>query len=219
MIAQATRPAIQLAIDSMSFNECLRIVDQCIEHVDIIEIGTPSIKFNGAALLEKVISLSAGKPVLVDLKTMDAGAYEADPFYQIGAEICTVLGTASIKTIQGVIGAAKKHNKKSQVDLINVTDMSSVAKAASDAGIDIIGIHTGIDAQGNGSTPFQDLKEITSLNLGKKISVAGGINLETVAMAKELGADIVVIGGAITGSDNPGAMAASIHRSLEATLL
>lgn len=38
-------------------------------------------------------------------------------------------------------------------------------------------------------------------------------------MAKELGADIVVIGGAITGSDNPGAMAASIHRSLEATLL
>lgn len=208
------RPAIQLALDTISECDCVKIIQECIDYIDIIEIGTPCIKFNGHKVLEQVINISCGKPVLVDLKTMDAGSYEADPFYRMGADICTVLGTASQETIQGVAETAKKHKKRSQVDLINVVDKKEAAQNASNIGIDIIGIHTGIDAQSLGLTPFQDLKEVALLNLGKIISVAGGINQETAPLAIELGADIVVVGGAITGSDQPGRTAACIRQSI-----
>lgn len=209
------RPAIQLALDTISEHDCVKIIQECLEYVDIVEIGTPCIKYNGHKILEQVINISCGKPVLVDLKTMDAGSYEADPFYRMGADICTVLGTASQETIQGVAETAKKHKKRSQVDLINVVDKKEVAQDAGNLGIDIIGIHTGIDAQNLGLTPFQDLKEMAVLNLGKIISVAGGINQETAPLAIELGADIIVVGGAITGSDQPGKIAARIRQSIQ----
>ncbi len=208
-------PAIQLALDTISELDCIKIIQECLDHIDIIEIGTPCIKFNGHKILEQVIRVSCGKPVLVDLKTMDAGSYEADPFYRMGADICTVLGTASQETIQGVAETAKKHKKRSQVDLINVINKKEAARDASHLGVDIIGIHTGIDAQSLGLTPFQDLREIANMNLGKTISVAGGINQETAPLAIELGADIVVVGGAITGSDQPGKIAANIRQSIQ----
>ena len=42
---------------------------------------------------------------------MDAGEYEAEPFYKAGGDICTVLGASGIATIKGVIAAAKKYGK------------------------------------------------------------------------------------------------------------
>lgn len=208
-------PAIQLALDTISERDCVRIIQECLDHIDIIEIGTPCIKFNGHKILEQVIRISCGKPVLVDLKTMDAGCYEANPFYRMGADICTVLGTASQETIHGVAETAKKHKKRSQVDLINVINKKEAARDAIHLGVDIIGIHTGIDAQSLGMTPFQDLREIANMNLGKTISVAGGINQETAPLAIELGTDIVVVGGAITGSDQPEKIAANIRQSIQ----
>ena len=56
---------------------------------------------------------------------MDAGFYEAEPFYKAGADICTVLGTADIGTIKGVIDVANKYGKMAQVDMINVTDKNA----------------------------------------------------------------------------------------------
>ena len=148
--------------------------------------------------------------ILVDLKTMDAGEYEAEPFFKAGGDICTVLGAAGLPTIKGVIAAANKYGKECQVDLINVDDKAGLAKAASEAGAHIIGVHTGLDAQAAGQSPFEDLKTIADLNLSVKISVAGGIKPGTVKQVVDAGADIVVAGAAIYGASDPAAAAAEI---------
>ena len=200
----------QMALDSLDFDATVALATTVAPHVDILEIGTPCIKHNGIKLLEVLRAKFPNNKILVDLKTMDAGFYEAEPFYKAGADICTVLGTADIGTIKGVIDVANKYGKMAQVDLINVTDKKARTLEVAKLGAHIIGVHTGLDQQAAGQTPFADLAMVTSLNTGAKVSVAGGVKAATVRQVVDAGADIVVAGAAIYGAADPAASAAEI---------
>jgi 3-hexulose-6-phosphate synthase len=194
------KPLIQVALDSLDYEQTLALARQAAPYVDIIEIGTPCLKVNGLALVKAIKAAHPDKLLFVDLKTMDAGYYEAEPFFKAGADITTVLGTADLGTIKGVVDVANAYGKQAQVDLINVQDKATRATEAAKLGAHIIGIHTGIDQQLAGQTPFADLASMVALGLSVKISVAGGIKQATVQQVVKAGPDIVVIGGAITGS-------------------
>ena len=210
------KPLIQLALDSLDYDTTVNLAKVAHRYVDIIEIGTPCVKVNGLALVKDLKARFPTKQILADLKTMDAGYYEAEPFFKAGAAITTVLGTADLDTIKGVIAVANKYGAKAQVDLINVADKTGVAKAAAAAGAHIIGIHTGIDQQIAGQTPFADLEALLALNLGALVSVAGGIKASTVQQVVKAGAGIIVVGGAITGAKDPSAAAAEIRALVDA---
>ena len=199
-----------MALDSLDFDATMALAETVAPHVDILEIGTPCIKHNGIKLLETLKAKFPNNLILVDLKTMDAGGYESEPFYKAGADICTVLGASGIATIKGVIEAANKYGKECQVDMINVADKAALAKEAVAAGAHIIGVHTGLDAQAAGHTPFADLATIVGLNTGAKISVAGGVKASTAQEVKDAGASIIVAGAAIYGAADPAASAAEI---------
>lgn len=210
---------IQVALDTLDFNDTINLARQVAPYVDIVELGTPCIKYNGVGIVKRLKSVVAttNTMVLADLKTMDAGYYESLPFYEAGADICTVLGAADFGTIEGVIKAAKETNKKVQVDLINVSDKQSVVKHAIEAGADILGIHTGLDQQARGVTPFADLASVSNMGNGiVRISVAGGINSSTVAQAIAAGANIIVAGAAIYGAADPVAAAKAIRDAVDA---
>jgi|TARA_B110000003_G_scaffold234883_1_gene238778 3-hexulose-6-phosphate synthase len=205
-----TMALTQMALDSLDFDATVALAEAVAPHVDILEIGTPCIKHNGIKLLETLKAKFPNNLILVDLKTMDAGGYESEPFYKAGADICTVLGASGIATIKGVIDAANKYGKECQVDMINVADKAALAKEAVAAGAHIIGVHTGLDAQAAGHTPFADLATIAGLNTGAKISVAGGVKASTAQEVKDAGASIIVAGAAIYGAADPAASAAEI---------
>jgi 3-hexulose-6-phosphate synthase len=205
-----TMALTQMALDSLDFDATVALAEAVAPHVDILEIGTPCIKHNGIKLLETLKAKFPNNLILVDLKTMDAGGYESEPFYKAGADICTVLGAAGIATIKGVIDAANKYGKECQVDMINVADKAALTKEAVAAGAHIIGVHTGLDAQAAGHTPFADLATIAALNTGAKISVAGGVKATTAQEVKDAGASIIVAGAAIYGAADPAASAAEI---------
>ena len=200
----------QMALDSLDFDGTVALATKVAPHVDILEIGTPCIKHNGIKLLEVLRAKFPNNKILVDLKTMDAGFYEAEPFYKAGADICTVLGCADIGTIKGVIDVANKYGKKAQVDLINVADKAAKTKEVAAAGAHIIGVHTGLDQQAAGQTPFNDLAMVAGLGLGVDISVAGGVKAATTQQVKDAGATIIVAGAAIYGATDPAAAAAEI---------
>lgn len=200
----------QMALDSLDFDATIALASKVASHVDILEIGTPCIKHNGIELLKALRKKFPNNKILVDLKTMDAGFYEAEPFYKAGADICTVLGTADIGTIKGVIDAANKYGKEAQIDLINVKDKAARTKEVVKLGAHIIGVHTGLDQQAAGQTPFADLSLVTGLKTGAKVSVAGGVKAATAKQVVDAGADIVVAGAAIYGAADPAAAAAEI---------
>lgn len=209
------RPLIQLALDSLDFDQTISLAEQTAPYIDIFEIGTPCIKHNGVELVKALRAKFPNKLILVDLKTMDAGEYEATPFYAAGADICTVLGVSGLATIAGVIKAAKAHGAEAQIDLINVADKLECAKAAADLGAQIIGVHTGLDAQAAGQTPFADLQDIASLGLNVRVSVAGGIKESTVEQVVKSGAGIIVIGAAIYGAPSPAEAARKIKQIVD----
>jgi 3-hexulose-6-phosphate synthase len=201
----------QMALDSLDFDATVALAEQVAPHVDILEIGTPCIKHNGIKMVETLVAKFPNNKILVDLKTMDAGEYESEPFYKAGGDICTVLGASGIATIKGVIAAAKKYGKECQVDMINVDDKVALAKECVAAGAHIIGVHTGLDAQAAGGTVFADLAAVSeAIGSSAKISVAGGIKANTAQQVKDAGASIIVAGAAIYGAADPAAAAAEI---------
>nr|VFJ57844.1 MAG: 3-hexulose-6-phosphate synthase/3-hexulose-6-phosphate synthase / 6-phospho-3-hexuloisomerase [Candidatus Kentron sp. FM]VFJ77466.1 MAG: 3-hexulose-6-phosphate synthase/3-hexulose-6-phosphate synthase / 6-phospho-3-hexuloisomerase [Candidatus Kentron sp. FM]VFK24378.1 MAG: 3-hexulose-6-phosphate synthase/3-hexulose-6-phosphate synthase / 6-phospho-3-hexuloisomerase [Candidatus Kentron sp. FM] len=210
------RPLLQIALDLLAFDKTMALAEAVAPYVDILEIGTPCIKYNGSRLVSELRERFPDKVILADLKTMDAGEYEAAPFYGAGADICTVLGVAGSGTISGVVKAAKAHNAEAQVDLINVADKPECARMSAGLGARIIGIHTGLDAQATGRTPFSDLREIASLDLNMRVSVAGGIELATIRQVVETGADIIVVGTAIHGAPSPAGVACKIRQLMDA---
>jgi 3-hexulose-6-phosphate synthase len=209
-------PLIQMAIDALDFDASVALAEEVAPYVDIFEIGTPCIKHNGVPLVAELRARFPDKLILVDLKTMDAGEYESTPFYAAGADICTVLGVSGLATCAGVIKAAKAHGAEAQIDLINVGDKAGCAIATVEAGAQVIGIHTGLDAQAAGETPFNDLADILGLGLDVRISIAGGINQSTVQDIVRAGANIIVVGAAIYGAPSPAEAASEIRELVEA---
>ena len=207
---------IQMALDSLDFDATVALAEQVAPYVDILEIGTPCIKYNGLELVTALKAKFPEKLLLVDLKTMDAGEYESTPFYEAGADICTVLGVSDKATMGGVIKAANANSSEAQIDLISVKDKAAVASAAVANGAQIIGVHTGLDAQAAGQTPFADLALIAGLGLDVKISVAGGINKDTIQKTVQAGATIVVVGAAIYGADSPAESAKELRALVDA---
>jgi 3-hexulose-6-phosphate synthase len=210
------RPLIQMALDSLDFNATVALADKVAPYVDIFEMGTPCIKNTGVALVKELRARFPNHLLLVDLKTMDAGEYEATPFYAAGADICTVLGVSGLATIGGVIRAAKAHNAEVQVDLINVPNKAECARESAKMGAQIMGVHTGLDAQAAGHTPFGDLNEVASLGLNVRVSVAGGIKPATIEQTVQAGANIIVVGAAIYGAPCPAEAAREIRQLVDA---
>ncbi|NOR80787.1 MAG: 3-hexulose-6-phosphate synthase [Methyloprofundus sp.] len=209
-------PLIQMALDSLDFDATVALAEQVADSVDIFEIGTPCIKHNGINLVKELRAKFPNHLLLVDLKTMDAGGYEAAPFYEAGADICTVLGVSGLATCAGVIGAANACGAEAQIDLINVGDKAACSQACAEAGAQIIGVHTGLDAQAAGDTPFDDLAMIANLGLDVRVSVAGGINASTIQDVVRAGADIIVVGAAIYGADSPADSARELRELVDA---
>ena len=213
---------IQAALDTLDFEQTLKLAQDISPYVDIIELGTPCIKYNGIRIVEAIKAYVPNCKILADLKTMDAGLYEATPFYAAGADIVTVLGAADKGTISGVIKAAEPYPRAwTQVDLLNVQDKVAAAKEAFMMGAHVIGIHTGLDQQAAGQTPFEDLRSVAYLKhprMPLKISVAGGINKDTATLAIGAGADIIVVGAAIYGAVDPVEAAKEIRRAVDRVL-
>lgn len=205
---------LQLALDMLTTEDALRVATLAKDHVDIIEIGTPLIKHEGLKVLHALREAFPDKTILVDLKTMDVGRYEADFCFDNGADMVTVLGVADDATIKGALESARNHAKEVVVDLINVADKAARARAVQGFGAHYVGVHSGIDQQLQGQSPLDDLKAVQDAADGIGVVVAGGINLGSLPTVKALRPEIVVVGGAITGAPDPAKAAAAIRSEL-----
>lgn len=204
---------LQLALDMLSSEAALSMAKTVEPYVDIIEVGTPLLKHEGISVVKLLRQHFPDKTILVDLKTMDVGKYEADFAFDAGADMVTVLGVADDSTIAGAIASAKICGKAVVVDLINVVDKPARARQSQALGVQFVAVHSGIDQQHQGQSPLTDLlavKEAVSIG----VLVAGGIRLETLPRVLHLNPEIVVVGGAITSVADPVAVARAICEAL-----
>ena len=193
---------LQIALDTLSLEECIILLEQTKGNVDIAEVGTPFIIEEGMVPVKEIHKRFLEIEVLADAKIMDAGEFEADKCFEAGASIVTVLGVSHDETIQGVVRSAKNHNGKVMVDMINVHDLATRTKEIDEMGVDYICVHTAFDVQQSGQDPLEELKIVNKVINHAKSAVAGGVKLETIQDIVNEGAEIIVVGGAICNAKN-----------------
>lgn len=207
------RPLLQVALDVTDGKKALELAHAAGKFVNIIEAGTPLIKTEGLKVVTMLKELFPQKLILADMKIADTGDLEARMAFTAGAQIVTVLGCASLSTVKSAIAETRAQKEKIVVDLIGVTDTISKAKEIMALKPDYLGVHTAIDEQLQGKSPFEEALSLAKF--GFPLSVAGGIALETIDRLAPIPIKIIVVGGAITKAEEPGKVAQALREKID----
>lgn len=205
---------LQMALDDISLEDGLALVDRVADCVDIVEVGTPMVIACGMEPVRRIKRAHPHLEVLADLKIMDAGAYEANLAFQAGADYVTALGVAEDQTIRSCVEAAQRCGGRVVVDMLCVEDLPARVAAVEALGADYVAVHTGVDQQAAGRTPLEDLRVMAACAKTAGISVAGGISAETLPEYAAYRPDIVIVGSGIVHAEDPVAAARRLSELL-----
>lgn len=211
------KPKLQLALDYVSLKEPLDMVEKVESEVDLIEAGTPLIKAVGMQSILKGLSEVTDKPIVADLKAADVADIEFQVAKEYGATYVTMLGASPIENIEDGLKFANENDLIAVVDLIGVKDYIEKSKELINMGVKLLGVHCGISEQRQGKTTFSKTREISEAidGLGGKLVVAGGIKEENINQLEGIkNIEIIIVGGGITGADDPLDAAKSIKESI-----
>jgi len=207
------RAHLQVALDMPDVGGALRICNVLPVERVILEVGTPLLKSHGIEAIREIRRVSRGRPVIADTKTLDAAELEVRIAKEGGADGATVSALAPFATIEKFGAACER------LEMICLIDLLGHPSGAEGPPIplgkaDVLVCHMGID-QG---TDDEILRTMTASwrrrYPDKLIAVAGGIVPRTADGLLREGADIIIVGRYVTASDDPGARALELVKSL-----
>ncbi|MCO7128102.1 orotidine 5'-phosphate decarboxylase [Sporolactobacillus shoreicorticis] len=192
---------LQIAIDRVLLDEAKVLMQKLAPEADILEAGTSLIKDYGVTVLDDLKEEAGGAQLLGDIKTIDEGAYEFKQGFRHGADILTVMGASSIETLQKCYDVSEGCGKDMMIDLLECTpEKTSEIVHFPHA---IYCLHTSVD-QGATANPSGDVLAFKKAFPGvRRVAIAGGINLQTVAGLSAAAPEIVIVGSGITKANNP----------------
>ncbi len=193
-----TQPILQVALDFLELDRAMMVARAAYAAgARTFEAGTPLIKSEGLDAVRALRREFPDATIIADMKTMDAGKIEAEAAAKAGANVMTVLGAADESTIRECVEAGVHYGISVAVDLLGMDDPVGFARGAKDLGVAWLDVHCAIDQQMRGLDPFDLLREVRAAS-DLTVAVAGGVNSETAAACAQAGADVVIVGGAIT---------------------
>lgn len=193
-------PILQVALDFVDLHRAMKVAEEAVEGgADWLEAGTPLIKSEGLNAVRRLHEAFPALSIVADMKTMDAGRIEMEAAAKAGARSAIVMGAASDSTIKECIAAGRNYGLDIGVDLLGVKDYVDRAREVEGWGASYLSVHVPIDDQMKGMNPFGRLREVAG-QVTIPVAVAGGINSENAPEAVRAGAQIIIVGGAITKS-------------------
>jgi bifunctional enzyme Fae/Hps len=197
-------PYLQVALDIVDLGKLNAVLSALPENDHlIIEAGTPLIKKFGLSVLSEIRKVKPNAFIIADLKILDTGNLEARMAADATADAVVISGLANIPTIEKAIIEAKKVGIYSVIDMLNVQSPVKVIQSLK-VKPDIVELHRAIDVEETAHA-WGDIPAMKKAAGGKLlVATAGGIRTNVVKDALKAGADILVVGRAITASKDVG---------------
>lgn len=213
------KPILHVALDFVNLIRALKLAEESVGGgADWLEAGTPLIKSVGLDCVRALRKKFPHHTIVADMKTMDVGRIEVESAAKAGADIVAILGLASNSTITECIEAGSHYGAKIMVDLLEVSEYLTRAKKIEQMGADYLCLHTSIDEQMQGEMSFEKVKRV-SQEVNIPVAVAGGLNSANACRAVEAGANIVIVGGAITKSKDARKATQEIKKGIDKKII
>ena len=190
-------PYLQVAFDLTDLSAVLSVIDKLpINDHLVLEAGTPLIKRYGLGVVREMRKVRPSSFIVADLKILDTGNLEARMAADETSDAVVVSGLASTATIDKAIEEANKTGIYVIIDMLNVDKPEIVLKSLKNKP-DIVELHRAIDVEDTAHAwgNIIDIKKYCKL-----VAVAGGIREDNINEALAAGADILVVGRAITAA-------------------
>jgi 3-hexulose-6-phosphate synthase len=188
---------IQLALDLLDRDRALDVVRAAGPYVDIIEVGTSLLKLCGIQIAQDIRAICPNKPLFLDMKIIDGPEREATLMAKCAPEKYSMLAVASDTAVKKVLAIANENNATVVFDLQSVPNPVQRAKELKALGATQLCVHKNADCGDDPEEAFReflDVREVTGL----PVSLAGGINLNTLpVIKKQLNPAVAIVGGAI----------------------
>lgn len=197
---------LQLALDTLSLEEAKGLARDLARDVDIIEVGTPLLLRYGLRAVEEIKEVTGGKHIFADAKIVDAGRYETAMVLRHGADMVSVLAGASFSTLMEAREVCTAERAKLVVDTIDLaTPSAEKMEELRAVRPDYLALHLSSDRVRAGQSWEEAMRHSPFLLEPFAFMVAGGLRRESLPrILAVLRPHIVVVGSAVTASENPG---------------
>lgn len=209
---QVSRPNLQVALDHSDLPSAIADVVKVGAEVDIIEVGTILCLQAGEVAIQSMRALFPDKRVIADTKCADAGGTVAGNCRRAGADWMTVICCATLPTMI----AAAKEVKEVQVELYGDWTFEQ-AQTWLEVGISQVIYHQSRDALFAGeSWGEKDLEKVKRLiEMGFRVSVTGGLTIETLKLFSDLEVFTFIAGRGITEAKDPALAARAFQEEIK----
>lgn len=194
---------LQVAIDRVPLERASDLVQQ-LNQADILEIGTSLTKDYGLECVRQTKPYQGAAKLLVDIKTMDEGAYEFRQYFAAGADILTVMGAAAYETVAICYEEAEKHGKEVMIDLLSC-DAARIERIAHFDNA-IYALHFSKDQHQAVDLQEEVLRFTRRFPQVKRIALAGGLDLTSVQELMATPLEIAIVGSNIINAADPVAL-------------
>lgn len=196
---------LQLALDAPDLMHELELAGKVAAQVDLIEAGTPLLIREGIRAVRELRRRHRGRPIVADIKVVDAGEPIAELAFAAGATVVTVLGCASDEVIERVVKSAKRYDGQVMADSLGVTNIAERSRELRDLGVDSLCINRRGFKRVKGLSREERHNALVELigQVDLPVYLAGGIDVTDLKSLRNLPLAGVIVGAAIAEAGSP----------------
>lgn len=208
---------LQLALDTPDLAHELDLAGKVAAHVDLIEAGTPLLIREGIRAVRELRRRHRGRPIVADIKVIDAGEPIAELAFAAGATVVTVLGGSSDEVIERVVKSARRYDGQVMADSLGLTNIPERARQMKELGVNSLCINRrGFKRAKNREERLSMISALIA-QVELPVYLAGGIDVTELTHLRELPLAGVIVGAAIAEAPSPVEVAKKMRVILDAT--
>ena len=193
---------LQISFDLTDLEKALSIAQHVTPFADILEIGTLLIYAHGIRAIEQFRATFPNATLLADTKIVDRGKECATFFASAQSNWISVMAGTNKNVIHAVCSTAKESGMQVMLDLIDSKEYGQSSLEAKNLGVDALLLHEPyiITQQ---PLAFLDQWDQIRSNTDLPIYISAHINRENIDDIIKVKPEGIIVGRAITESDDP----------------